>query len=177
MPAALLHLCHKMAIRAQWWISLHPLVKGYWASVSQMSRSFSSTSGQEGAFRISSNLHPLLIQSLGSWMVIFGSLHLDDPWLFLDQGGIAHVFPEGRHRDKMLQKFPSKGWEAECLEKGNVIYEAAVDLCWFVWLHGKKLVLAFQLQRPQDKSRKGNRELSLGVFLDELLSRTALTGA
>lgn len=25
MPAALLHLCHKMAIRAQWWISLHPL--------------------------------------------------------------------------------------------------------------------------------------------------------
>lgn len=44
-------------------------------------------------------------------------------------------------------------------------------------LHGKKLVLAFQLQRPQDKSRKGNRELSLGVFLDELLSRTALTGA
>lgn len=139
-------------------------VKEYWASVSEM-WSFSSISGQEGAFRIPSNLHPLLIQSLGNWMVIFGSLHLDNPWLFLDKGGIAHVFPEGRYRDKMMQKFPSKGWEAECLEKGLfVICEVAVDLCWFVLLHGKKLVLAFQLQRPQDKSRKGNRELCLGCF-------------
>lgn len=37
------------------------------------------------------NLHALRIQSLGSWTVIFGPSHLDDAWLFLEWGSLAHI--------------------------------------------------------------------------------------
>lgn len=40
MPAALLHLCHKMAIRAQWWISLLPL----WRNIELLSPKCRETS-------------------------------------------------------------------------------------------------------------------------------------
>lgn len=177
MPAALLHLCHMMAIRAQWWISLHPL----WRNFEHLSPKFGEASpvfqGKKGLLeypQIYIPPHPNLRQLDGHiWTFAFGW-----PMAFLRVGWHCPCFLEGRQRDKMMQKFPSKEWVPECLGNGSFMsYEVVVDLCWFVLLYGKKLVLAFQLQRPQSKFRRGNWQLSLGVFLDELPSRTALTEA
>lgn len=127
-----------------------PSVKEHWAFLSQMQRGFPTASGEEGALSVPLNLHPFLIQSLGSCTMIFQLLHLDDFCSLSSRATLSIFLSEGRCRDKMMRKFLSNEWVPDTWDMGHLwsLKLFIRDLCQFVLLHGKKnIVSAFQEQR------------------------------